>query len=188
MQFKKRFDQKYKNSPDLFGTEPIPILKDSLNFISSGEVLELGVGNGRNTLYLLSKSFKVTGVDISPEGIKILQQRTSANPNLNLIVSDVLTFKPDKKFDLIIAIGLLHFLNSKQISLLIQKMKSWTKKDGFNVIGARMTQNFRQDLPHVFQHQELKNLYQEGNWAIKKYQENQRGNSQIASLIAQKTG
>ncbi len=57
MPFKNRFDQKYKDSPDTFGTKPMPILEKALEHIHTGKALDLGVGNGRNTLYLLSKSF-----------------------------------------------------------------------------------------------------------------------------------
>ncbi len=186
MQFKNRFDQKYRSSPNIFGNEPMPLIKETLKYISTGKALDLGVGNGRNTLFLLQKSFQVTGVDMSQEGIDIIRKQTKDNPHLNLVVSDVTKFKSDEKYDLIVAIGLLHFLNTNQVHELISNMKSWTKKGGFNVIGARMTQNFRNDLPHVFQPNELKKLYSQTSWSIKEYKENLGRNAKIASIIAQK--
>lgn len=65
-------------------------------------------------------------------------------------------------------------------------MKSWTKEGGFNVIATRMTQNLRNDLPHVFQPNELKKLYLQDSWLIKEYREGQGRNAKIASIIAQK--
>lgn len=164
----------------------MPVVKKALTYVDKGKALELGVGNGRNTLFLLTNSFEVTGVDMSEEGIKILEERTGGNPNLNLIVSDVLGLETTEKFNLILAIGLLHFLEKDKIDILIKKMKKWTAPGGINVIAARMVQNFRQDLPHIFSPSELKEYYEDSDWQIEEYEEIARGERRIASLIAKK--
>ncbi len=78
------------------------------------------------------------------------------------------------------------FLSIGDIDRLIVSMKKLTKDGGINVIAARMNQNLRQDLPHIFKSNELKELYTEEGWEIKEYQEMDRRNSRVASLIAQK--
>ena len=186
MSFKNRFDEKYKATPRLFGEEPMPLVKKALKYVSGGKALELGVGNGRNTLFLLSNSFEVTGVDMSEEGIKVLSERAENNADLNLVVSDVLEFESTEKFDLVLAIGLLHFLEKEDIDSLVNKMKKWTTKGGLNVIATRMVQNNRQDLPHVFTHNELENYYQNKNWKIEEYDEIEKGERKLAFLIARK--
>ena len=186
MDFKNRFNEKYKTTPRLFGEEPMPVVRKALTYIDKGKALELGVGNGRNTLFLLANSFEVTGVDMSREGIKILKERAGGNPNLNFIVSDVLEFETTQKFNLVLAIGLLHFLKKDKIDSLIRKMKKWTATGGFNVIATRMVQNFRQDLPHIFSPNELKNYYKDSNWEIEEYEEIEKGERKITSLIARK--
>lgn len=186
MNFKNRFDKKYKVAPGLFGEEPMPLVKRALKYVSGNKALELGVGNGRNTLFLLSNSFEVTGVDMSEEGIKILSERAKNNPNLNLVVSDVLEFESTEKFDLVLAIGLLHFLEKESTNSLISKMKKWTSKGGLNVIATRMVQNLRHDLPHVFTRNELKNHYQDKDWKIEEYDEIEKRERKLAFLIALK--
>jgi len=186
MDFKNRFNERYKTTPKLFGKEPMPIVKRGLTYIDTGKALELGVGNGRNTLHLLANSFKVTGVDISEEGIKILKERAGRDPNLKLVVSNVLEFETTEKFDLVLAIGLLHFLEKDKINSLLKKMKKWTAPGGYNVIATRMVQNLRQDLPHIFSSNELKKYYENNNWQIEEYKEVERGERKIASLIARK--
>jgi len=186
MDFRNRFNQKYKNNPNAFGQSPMPILEKALDYVSSGKALDLGVGNGRNATYLLSKSFEVTGVDISEEGIKILKQKFPHHPKLKLIIADVLSFETKEKFDLVCAIGLLHFLKFEDIKKLIFKMKGFTQNGGINVIASRMNQNYKQNLPHIFKHNELKEFYRENAWEIKHYEEISKGYSQIATLIAQK--
>jgi len=186
MNFQSRFNQKYKDNPNTFGQAPMPVLEKAINFVSSGKALDLGVGNGRNAAYLLSKSFQVTGVDISQEGLDILKQKFPDNSKLKLIASNVLDFDTEEKYDLVCAIGLLHFLPLEDINKLIAKMKNFTQEGGINVIGARMTQNYRQDLPHIFTHNQLKDFYTEAGWQIRHYQESDRGQAKIATLIAQK--
>jgi len=186
MNFKNRFNQKYKETPNVFGTQPMPVLKKALNYISNGTALDLGVGNGRNTLYLLSKNFVVTGVDMSKEGIELIKNRIPAGSNIKLTVGNVLDFKSDEKFDLVCAIGLLHFLDIEDINTLIIKMKKLTKVGGINVIAARMAQNLRQDLPHIFSPNELKDFYKEEGWEIKEYSETDGKNARITSIIAMK--
>lgn len=186
MDFKNRFDQKYKDNPNVFSGSPMPVLEKALKYISGGTALDLGVGNGRNAIYLLSKNFDVTGVDMSEEGIELLRNRVPEGSKLKLIVSSVLDFETDEKFDLVCAIGLLHFLNVEDINKLIVKIKKLTRDGGINVIAVRMTQNFRQDLPHIFEPNELKNFYVEAGWGIKEYQEMDRRRTKIASLIARK--
>jgi tellurite methyltransferase len=186
MRFKKRFDEKYRETPGVFGNSPMPILEKAVEIIPSGKALDLGVGNGRNALYLLEKGFKVTGVDMSKEGIKLLREKFPDESKLKLIVKDVTKFETEEKFDLICAIGLLHFLELENINKLIKKIKGLTNPGGVNVIGAKMTQNFRGDLPHVFKENELKEMYQEEGWEIYWYKEISRPRGKVATIIARK--
>jgi len=186
MDIKNRFNQKYKDNPQSFGNKVMPILEKATEYVSHGDVLDLGVGNGRNSLYLLSKSYKITGVDLSEEGIKILRERSNNNPNLKLIVGDVTKFNSTKKFDIVLAIGLLHFLDIENIKKLIANMKKLTKTGGINVIATRMTQNLREDLPHIFRHNELKGFYDQDGWDILEYEEYNRGWAKLATIIAKK--
>ncbi len=179
--FKNRFEKKYTENHDSFGSEPLPIVKNAMKYVSSGESLDLGAGNGRNTLFLLSKSFKVTSVDSSEEGLRILEEKADTKEKLNTVLSDVRIFQTKEKYNIILAIGLLHFLSKEEGTNLIKNVQDWTKKGGINVIGAKMFQNWAGDLPHIFKENELKKYYEKRNWEIKEYAENK-----VAFLIAKK--
>jgi tellurite methyltransferase len=179
--FKNRFKQKYAENRDTFGSEPLPIVKSAMKYAPSGEALDLGAGNGRNTLFLLSRSFKVTSVDSSEEGLKILEERAVDTKRLKTILSDVRTFQTENKYDVVLSIGLLHFISKEEGANLIKNMQKWTKTGGINVIGVKMTQNFAEDLPHVFEKNELRKYYEKNDWEIKEYAENR-----VAFLIAKK--
>lgn len=179
--FKERFKQKYRSNRNSFGSNPMPIIKTAMEYVSSGKALDLGAGNGRNTLFLLSESFEVTSVDSSEEGLKILEEKADNKQKLKIVLSNVLTFNTEKKYDLVAAIGLLHFLSKKEGDILIEKMQKWTGIGGINVIGAKMIQNMAGDLPHIFEENELKKYYEKENWEIKEYSE-----TKISFLIAKK--
>ncbi len=182
----QRFDLKYKNAPNSFGDKPFSLVRELPNLVNGRDVLELGVGNGRNALYLLENEFNVTGVDSSSQGLKILKGRVGQNTNLKLIHSDVLDFNTDKKFDAVLAIGLLHFLSKEKGEELVKKMQGWTKTGGVNIVAVKMDQNCKNDLPHVFGANELKELYDEKGWQIEKYDEVKLLNKSIAQIIARK--
>ena len=179
--FSERFNQRYRSNRNVFGNMVLPVVRDAMKYVSSGEALDLGAGNGRNTLFLISQSFKVTSVDTSEEGLNILEKRVKEKEKLETVLSDVREFETDKKYDLIIAIGLLHFLSKREGSDLIKKIQRWTKRDGVNVLGAKMFQNMRGDLPHILEHNELRKYYETKEWDIKHYSENG-----VAFLIAKR--
>ena len=65
-----RWDKKYSTKKYLFGREAIPFLQDHVDLLPKGHVLDLAMGEGRNGVFLATKGFQVTGVDISAEGLK----------------------------------------------------------------------------------------------------------------------
>ena len=186
MDNKARFDSKYSRNPQSLNTPPPRIVTKAVELTTGDNVLELGVGNGRNARYLLDKSLHVTGVDSSQKGLDLLKNEVNSDSSLKLIKSDVMDFQTDERFDLILAIGLLHFLESGDIITLINNMTSWTRKDGIHAVAVRMTQNRRGDLPHIFSSGELKALYEKIGWGVEHYQETDKNNNKIALLISRR--
>lgn len=127
----------------LGASEPSKYVKLIPNYISSGRVLDLGAGEGKNSFYLASLGFKVVAIDVSlyairnfiNRAIKESNNKKSKVENIDIICADITDWPIADKFDVVISYGLLHCLNSeKEIALLIKKMKAATKKRGINVI------------------------------------------------------
>ncbi len=68
-QDKERWDSKYSDDKYIFGTEPISFLVEHLDLLPKGKALDIAMGEGRNGVYLATKGFDVTGVDISEKGL-----------------------------------------------------------------------------------------------------------------------
>ena len=68
---KEWWEKKYASAPGyLYGKAPSPFLVEHLDLLRKGETLDVGMGEGRNAVYLASKGFKVTGVDFSETAIE----------------------------------------------------------------------------------------------------------------------
>jgi SAM-dependent methyltransferase len=61
-------------APSGFNTRPNQLLVDTVKGRKPGRALDIAMGQGRNTLFLAAQGWKVTGVDISDEGIKSAQE------------------------------------------------------------------------------------------------------------------
>jgi tellurite methyltransferase len=171
---KVSFERKYIEEKCYWGLTPSKGMDDILKYKKYGTVLDVGVGEGRNALFLAKKGFNVLGVDISEAGIsKFLRLGKKFKVNVKGIVSDITKFKFDKKFDIIISVSTLHFLSRKNIEIVIKKIKKHTNKGGINLITV-----FTVDDPgfkvhpnkmYYFQKSELKNFYDD--WKILDYRE-----------------
>lgn len=58
-----------------FALEPNRLLVETVRDTEPGAALELAMGQGRNALYLASQGWRVTGVDISDEGLRIAREQ-----------------------------------------------------------------------------------------------------------------
>lgn len=70
---KEFWDKKFKERSD----KPLNPEKDLIDYISyfkKGTVLDIACGDGRNSLFLLSNGFKVTGIDFSKEALRRLKR------------------------------------------------------------------------------------------------------------------
>ena len=80
---------------------------------STCNVLDIGTGTGIIPFYIGPKVLSVTGIDISPEMIRIaVQKQEDMNiKNIDFQVQDSYKLNfPDKSFDIVIASNLLHLL------------------------------------------------------------------------------
>ncbi len=138
-----QYDIEYKNCSYFWGAEPGKYVKLITSYISSGQVLDLGAGEGKNSFYLALLGFKVVAIDVSLYAIKNFINRATKEiknkktniKNINIIRADIMDWPIAGKFDVVVAYGLLHCLNSEEeIALVIKKMKAATKRRGINVI------------------------------------------------------
>lgn len=71
-----RWDQIYAGRDAKVPVNPSTLVLETLANAPPGSALDIGMGNGRNAIYLARKGWKVTGIDISSEAVKLAQAET----------------------------------------------------------------------------------------------------------------
>lgn len=175
---------------------------NAMNYIQPGKALDLGCGNGRNSLYLASRGFDVTAWDKNPNSLSNLQTIREAEglENLHIDAVDLNNLSFDGEYDFILSTVVLMFLEAKTIPGLIANMQRCTKPGGYNLIVAAMdTADFpcTVGFPFAFKEGELRNYY--AGWERLKYNEDvgelhrtdadgNRIKLRFATLLARKAG
>jgi ubiquinone biosynthesis O-methyltransferase len=94
------------------------------------KILDFGCGAGTLSLYLASKGYDVTGVDISPKAIELAKQSAKYMNISNVNFTELSNFKKNKeKYDLIISIEVIeHVPNDLK---LLHNLYLMIKKRGY---------------------------------------------------------
>jgi 2-polyprenyl-3-methyl-5-hydroxy-6-metoxy-1,4-benzoquinol methylase len=124
---------KYYATEGLFG-EPYPELIDFFRqYEPKGKVIDLGCGQGRDSIPLAKLGYKITGIDNSKVGI---DQMTSISEkeglNITGLVGDVYAFDDFQKFDIVLLDSMFHFekRDKKRETDLIHKIAKRINKNG----------------------------------------------------------
>ena len=85
--------------------------------------LEIGCGMGTFSRLLAARSEQVLALDLSPQMIRIAQERSKQYPNIHFEVADALTREfSDEEFDCIVSIATLHHLPMETVLRKIKRM------------------------------------------------------------------
>ena len=86
------WDQIFQNEVG-FNHEPNRLLTTTVAGITPGTALDVATGQGRNALYLAAHGWKVTGVDISDEGLRQASEAAQrARLQVDMVHADLTTF------------------------------------------------------------------------------------------------
>ena len=104
-QQKERWNGVYKSSEAPFVRQPNAFLMKSVQGKTPGTALEIGMGQGRNTIAMARLGWDVTGIDISDEGIRqALAEAKKQNVNIHAVLASADDFDYGTgRYDLIYA-------------------------------------------------------------------------------------
>ncbi|PEN09476.1 SAM-dependent methyltransferase [Longimonas halophila] len=116
------WDERYQAHDRLFGTAPDPFLADALSSLPSGaSVLDVGGGDGRNTLPLAHEhGFEVTVLDFAPHALDTAAAYASAHGIATTALhADVRTWTPQRRYDAAV-VAFVQLLPDERIRLYDQ--------------------------------------------------------------------
>lgn len=166
-------------------TEPAAWLVDNIDLLLPGRVLDVAMGNGRNSVYLAKLGFQVEGIDIDGEAVaSALRLAGEAGVNLATRIGDLESDSiiATDIYDAVICFYYLH-------RPLIKEMKRGLKTGGVIVYETYLTDQSRWGKPqnpdHLLRWNELLELFRE--FRVLRYREGIiQPRKAIASLVAQK--
>ncbi len=130
------WDQYYRNQ--ICSTQPSPFAQYVATLVEPGKTLiDLGCGNGRDSLFFAKQGMQVVAIDLSRSAIDQLNQQPVENARFvcgDFIASDV--HQPDS-YDYAYSRFTIHAINQKQETMLLQTMFRALKPGGKFFIEVR---------------------------------------------------
>ena len=157
--YEERYKTAHEKGVSWAQMENTPIVMDIIkkyNLYTEQSLLEIGCGEGRDSIIVLENGFNLMAVDISPEAIKyckkIMPDFESKFTVLNCLSNDL-----DKKFDFIYSVAVVHMLVlDEDRNDFYQFIHSHLKSDGIALICSMGDGNYemQSDISSAFEIQE----------------------------------
>ena len=145
----KNYEEIYSKSELYWGTKPSDLVKRFAEMAPTGSALDLGMGEGRDVLYLAGLGFSVTGVESTKAGVvKCENIARKKSLSIKAVSEDAREFRIAKnRYSLIVAINLFQFLAKADTQLIINKAVEGLKRGGLF-----LCESFTVDDPHYKVH------------------------------------
>jgi len=120
------------------GLKPNQILEKYIAKLPKGKALDIGAGGGRNSIFLAENGFEVEAIDKNEAGLKKIEGLAKEyGLKIKTRKCDISKFKFGKnKYVLVIATHSLEFLRKNNIDLILNKIKTSLKPEGFIYISV----------------------------------------------------
>jgi 2-polyprenyl-3-methyl-5-hydroxy-6-metoxy-1,4-benzoquinol methylase len=182
-QDKERWNQKYQIQEYISGKEPIPFLKQNVELLPKGTVLDLAMGEGRNGVYLATKGFEVTGIDISETGLRKAEALAAERGvTITTKVADLERYKlVPNTFEVIVC---TYYLQRDLFPQIISALKpgGMAVVETYTIDHKKYEPGFRQE--YLLNPNELLTLFK--GLTVIRYQAVDNGKAVYASILVQK--
>ncbi|MEC5191401.1 MULTISPECIES: SAM-dependent methyltransferase [unclassified Arthrobacter] len=100
------WDEKYRSRARVWSGEPNPQLIAEAAALPAGAALDLGCGEGADAIWLASRGWTVTAVDVSAVALERAEAHArdrGQSGNITWVLQDLATWVPEELFDLVTA-------------------------------------------------------------------------------------
>ena len=128
--------REYVRKPNeyIWGLSPSTFAREIRALLPSGaRVLELGCGEGRDSVYFASCGCDVTGVDVSAAGLGKAERLARAHGvRVRWVRADAAHDVPAGPFDLVYSCGAIHYVPRRRRPRLFARLKARTRPGGYH--------------------------------------------------------
>ena len=146
----QHWEANFSSKPGMFGLEPSTAAKKSLKLFkdqSIKNIVELGAGLGRDTIFFAQNSIKVDALDYSSSGIKIINDKAKKNNLVNFISAKVFDIRKNLPFNNSSFDGCFSHmlycmaLSTSELENLNREIHRILKPGGINIYTVRHTED-----------------------------------------------
>jgi cyclopropane fatty-acyl-phospholipid synthase-like methyltransferase len=120
------WEKAYQEAESVWGINPDRLLLQYAPLIPMGQVLDLGMGEGRNALFFAKRGYPVRGIDLAPTAVqKCKEQAALLNVPIQAEVGTIVDAEiPPQSHSLVISTMALQFIKRSESQALLERIKS----------------------------------------------------------------
>lgn len=152
--------QLYAGDSFYWGTEPNDFARRTLQFMSSGDAIDIGAGEGSDAVFFAERGFDVLAVDPAKNGLeKAARLSRERGVGVQVLESDINSLKLDRTFNLVYSAGTIQYLKPETREKQFHHFQEQTSPGGLH---ALLTFVDHPDIPPAHDWSENESLYAPG--------------------------
>ncbi|WP_292377392.1 methyltransferase domain-containing protein [Methanosarcina sp. UBA289] len=170
---KEKLQEIYLKPDYYWGEKPNELVDKVLEFIPDGQItnkklIDLGAGEGRDSVFFALQGFNVLAVEIAPAGlekaVKLAREKDTTIETMEADINDIVL---PKIFDVVYSIGTLQYIRPENRKRQFGNIKINTKTGGINVMCTFVEHPDVKTAPdwgkneYLYESQELQSYYKD---------------------------
>ncbi|MGI0054145.1 MAG: class I SAM-dependent methyltransferase [Thermoplasmata archaeon] len=136
------YDERYSRPGLYWGSKPTRLAREVVRIARSlprspRTLVDLGSGEGRDSIYFARRGYRALGVDISSVGVRKAERRASRlGVKVRFVVGDIRTYRLSHRVDTVFCSGALNNLPRRIRASRFEDFKTSTAPGGINAMNA----------------------------------------------------
>ena len=140
------YEEEYKIPEYYWGVVPSKLCSRVLDLLPPSthlKLLDIGCGEGKDSVFFARNGYDVTAFDISDAGIeKTKRLADNVGVQVKIFKADILDFRLNTSFDIIFSSGVLHYIKQSLREEIFTNYKQFTNPNGLHVLNVFVNKPF----------------------------------------------